>query len=92
MSDETLAAEVKKRSTWTMFMGVLIAALGLVLIAYPFATATITTVFLGWVLILVAIAQVIFALHSHTVGKFFPEDSLCSAPWNLRSCVSFLSH
>lgn len=71
MSDETLAGEVKKRSSWTMFMGVLIAGLGLLLIAYPFAAAAITTVLLGWVMILVGIAEVFFALHSHTVGKFF---------------------
>jgi uncharacterized membrane protein HdeD (DUF308 family) len=71
MSEETLSGEVKKRSTWTMLMGFLIAALGLLLIAYPFAAATITTVLLGGVLIFVAIAQVVFALHSHTVGKFF---------------------
>ncbi|WP_035348500.1 HdeD family acid-resistance protein [Edaphobacter aggregans] len=71
MAEDTLSGEVKKHSTWTMFMGFLIAALGLLLIAYPFAAATITAVLLGWVLILVGIAQVIFALHSHTVGKFF---------------------
>ena len=71
MTEETLSGEVKKRSTWTMFMGFLIAAFGLLLIAYPFAAATITTVLLGWVLIFVSIAQVVFALHSHTVGKFF---------------------
>ena len=52
-------------------MGVLAAALGVFLIAYPLATATITTVLLGWVLIFVGIAQFVFALHSQTVGNFF---------------------
>ena len=52
-------------------MGILSALLGVFLIAYPLATATITTLLLGWVLIFVGIAQFIFALHSQTVGKFF---------------------
>ncbi len=52
-------------------MGILTAALGVFLIAYPLATATITTVLLGWVLIFVGIAQLVFALHSQTIGKFF---------------------
>lgn len=52
-------------------MGILTAVLGVFLIAYPLATATVTTVLLGWILIFVAIAEVVFALHSQTVGKFF---------------------
>ena len=67
----TLTADIKKRSSWSIFMGVITAVLGVFLIAYPLATATITTLLLGWVLIFVAIAQFVFALHSQTVGKFF---------------------
>jgi len=52
-------------------MGVITAALGGFLIAYPLATATMTTLLLGWVLIFVGIAQFVFALHSHTAGSFF---------------------
>jgi uncharacterized membrane protein HdeD (DUF308 family) len=63
--------DIKKRSTWSIFMGVLTAILGVFLIAYPLATATIATVLLGWVLIFVGIAQFVFALHSQTAGKFF---------------------
>ena len=54
-------------------MGVLTALLGFFLIAYPMATAMITTLLLGWVLIFVAIAQIVFALHSQTVGRFFAK-------------------
>jgi uncharacterized membrane protein HdeD (DUF308 family) len=71
MSTPSLIHEVKKRSGWTIFMGVLSAALGLFLIAYPMATATITTVLLGWTLIFVGVAQFVFALHSQTPGSFF---------------------
>ena len=52
-------------------MGVLTTGLGAFLIIYPLATATITTVLLGRVLIFVGIAEFVFALHSQTVGNFF---------------------
>ncbi|MGD0470821.1 MAG: DUF308 domain-containing protein [Terriglobales bacterium] len=71
MPAQSFTEEVKMRSAWSIFMGVLTAALGVFLIVYPLATATITTVLLGWVLIFVGIAQFVFALHSQTVGNFF---------------------
>lgn len=71
MSTQNVTDEIKKRAGWSIFMGVITAILGLFLIAYPLATAAITTVLLGWVLIFVGIAQFVFALHSQTVGKFF---------------------
>jgi uncharacterized membrane protein HdeD (DUF308 family) len=66
----SLTDDVKKRSTWSALMGGLTAVLGLFLIAYPLAAATIATVLFGWVLIFVGIAQFVFALHSHTIGSF----------------------
>jgi uncharacterized membrane protein HdeD (DUF308 family) len=71
MASPNLIQDVKKRSGWSIFMGVLSAALGLFLIAYPLATATTTTVLLGWTLIFVGMAQFVFALHSQTPGNFF---------------------
>jgi uncharacterized membrane protein HdeD (DUF308 family) len=71
MATQSLTGEVKNRSGWSIFMGVLTAALGAFLIVYPLATATITTLLLGWVMIFVGIAQFVFALHSQTVGNFF---------------------
>jgi uncharacterized membrane protein HdeD (DUF308 family) len=71
MPAQDLTEELKKRSAWSIFMGVLTAALGVFLIVYPLATATITTVLLGWVLIFVGIALFVFALHSQTIGNFF---------------------
>ena len=71
MSGKTLTDVVKNRSAWTIFMGVVTAALGVFLIVYPLMTATITTLLLGWVMIFVGIAQFVFALHSQTVGNFF---------------------
>ena len=71
MSTQSITDDVKKRSAWSIAMGVLTAVLGVFLILYPFATAMITTVLLGWILILVGIAQFVFALHTQTVGNFF---------------------
>lgn len=71
MSTQNVTEEIKKHAGWSIFMGILTALLGVFLIAYPLATATITTLLFGWVLIFVGIAQFVFALHSQTVGKFF---------------------
>jgi uncharacterized membrane protein HdeD (DUF308 family) len=71
MSTQSLTGEVKKRSAWSIFMGIVTAALGCFLISYPMATAAITTVLLGWVLIFVGLAQFVFALYSQTIGNFF---------------------
>jgi uncharacterized membrane protein HdeD (DUF308 family) len=70
MSSQSLTDDVKKRSAWSIAMGVLTAVLGVFLILYPFATAMITTVLLGWILVLVGVAQFVFALHTQTVGNF----------------------
>lgn len=71
MATQNLTDDIQKRATWSMFMGILTAVLGVFLIVYPLATATITTLLFGWVLIFVGIAQFVFALHSQTAGKFF---------------------
>jgi len=55
----------------SIFMGIVTAALGCFLIVYPLATAAITTVLLGWVLIFIGLAQFVFALYSQTIGNFF---------------------
>lgn len=69
MSAQTLTG-IKRHSTWGIFNGVLTALVGVFLIAYPLLTAAITSILLGWVLIFAAIAQFVFALHSHSIGKF----------------------
>jgi uncharacterized membrane protein HdeD (DUF308 family) len=71
MSTQSLTGEVKKRSAWSIFMGIVTATLGCFLIFYPMATAAITTVLLGWALIFVGLAQFVFALYSQTIGNFF---------------------
>jgi uncharacterized membrane protein HdeD (DUF308 family) len=71
MTTHSLTEEIKNRSAWSIFMGVVTAALGVFLIVYPLAAAAMTTVLLGWALIFVGIAHFVFALHSQTAGNFF---------------------
>jgi uncharacterized membrane protein HdeD (DUF308 family) len=68
---ENLSSEVKSRAGWGIFMGVLTAALGVLLMAYPLATATVTTILLGFILVVVGVVEIIQALRSHTAGSFF---------------------
>jgi uncharacterized membrane protein HdeD (DUF308 family) len=63
--------EVKSRSGWAIVMGVVTAALGVFLVLYPFITATLTTIVLGWTLVFVGAAHFVFALKSGSAGQFF---------------------
>jgi len=66
-----LTREVKSSSGWGIALGILTALLGLLLIAYPLFTATVTTVFIGSTLIVVAIFEIVQAFRAHTAGSFF---------------------
>jgi uncharacterized membrane protein HdeD (DUF308 family) len=67
----TLTSEVRSRAGWGIFLGILTAALGVLLLAYPLATATATAVLIGCVLIVAGVVELVLALRSHTVGSFF---------------------
>ena len=70
MSD-TVTSTIKKKADWAIFMGVLTAAIGVAMIVYPMATATVTTIFFGGSLIVAAIATLVFASYSGGPGPFF---------------------
>jgi len=65
MSTNTLS----KQAGWSLFTGLLTAAIGVVMTIYPMATATLSALFFGWALILVGAAQVVFAFSSQTAGN-----------------------
>lgn len=67
----TILDEIRKHSAWSIFMGVLTAALGILLIVYPFATGILTTAVVGTTLIVTGVVGIILALSSHTAGSFF---------------------
>lgn len=71
MATDNLSQEVSKRAGWSVFMGILTAAVGVVMIIYPLATAAASTVFIGSALIVAGVAQLIFAFASATAGSFF---------------------
>jgi uncharacterized membrane protein HdeD (DUF308 family) len=68
---DTLASEAKSRAGWGIFLGILTAALGVLLIAYPLAAATITAILIGSVLVIAGIVDIALALRAHTGGSFF---------------------
>jgi uncharacterized membrane protein HdeD (DUF308 family) len=71
MNTETLSREVSRHAGWSIFMGILTAAVGAAMIIFPLATATASTVFLGAALLVASVAQLIFAFTSPTAGQFF---------------------
>ncbi len=70
MSTLNFTDEIKRHTTWSVCMGAVTALLGVFLIAYPMFTATIATLLLGCMLILVGVAQFLFALYSRSIGNF----------------------
>jgi uncharacterized membrane protein HdeD (DUF308 family) len=71
MTTDSLSNEVSKQAGWSLFMGVLTAAIGIAMIIYPIATATVSALFFGWALVFAGLAQVVFAFSSQSVGNFF---------------------
>ena len=67
----TLSQDVAKKTNWSIFLGFLTAAIGIVMIVYPLATATFSTLALGWALIFAGAAQAFFAFSSDSAGNFF---------------------
>lgn len=66
-----LAGEVKTNAGWGIALGILTAVLGLLLIAFPLFTATMTTIFIGWILIVTGIFEVVQAFRANNAGTFF---------------------
>jgi len=64
-----ITGEIKARQRAVAFMGNLIAVLGLLVIGYPLAPATVRTTLLGWILIAVAITQYVSGHHFQTAGS-----------------------
>jgi uncharacterized membrane protein HdeD (DUF308 family) len=65
-----LTGEVKSNAGWGIALGILTALLGLLLLAHPLFAATVTTLFIGWTLIVVAILEIVQAF-GNGWGNFF---------------------
>ena len=66
-----LTGDIKSRAGWGIVLGILTAILVLLFIAYPLFGATATTIFVGWMLIVAGVVDLVQALRVHTVGAFF---------------------
>jgi uncharacterized membrane protein HdeD (DUF308 family) len=66
-----LTGDIKSRAGWGVVLGILTAVLGLLLIAYPLFAAKVTTFFIGSILIIAGVFDLIQAVRAHTVGAFF---------------------
>lgn len=71
MSANSFPQEVSKRAGWSIFMGLLTAAVGIAMILYPLATAAASTVFVGSALVIASVTQLVFAFSSPSAGWFF---------------------
>lgn len=71
MSTNTISRNASKRAGWSILMGLLTVAAGVVMVLHPGATAAVSTAFLGWALMFAAVAQVVFAFTSATPRGFF---------------------
>ena len=65
-----LASSTPRQIAASALMGAVTAFLGLLLLAYPLVAGRLPRAFLGWMLILVCIAQMVFALHSSNAWSF----------------------
>ncbi|HMF91844.1 MAG TPA: DUF308 domain-containing protein [Candidatus Angelobacter sp.] len=68
---QNITSEVKHRAGVGIVMGILLAAIGVLMLMYPLFTAAVTTVFIGAALVVVGVIELVLALRSHTWGRFF---------------------
>jgi uncharacterized membrane protein HdeD (DUF308 family) len=69
--DTDLTHKVKRNAGWGIVLGILTAVLGLLLIAFPFFAATVTTIIIAWILIIAGVFEIVQAVRAQTVGAFF---------------------
>ena len=62
---------VKSSAGLGIVLGILTALLGVLLLAYPFFAGTVTTLVIGWTLIVVGLFEVVQAFSANGVGDFF---------------------
>ena len=68
MNSETTVNEEKTATGWSMVWGLIMFMCGLLAIALPLATSIGIVIVLGWLILLSAVAHLIFAFHSGSIG------------------------
>lgn len=56
-------------SRWINLIAILMIALGIIAIAFPFFATVASTLMFGWIFIFAGIAQIIYAFHSRSAGQ-----------------------
>ena len=68
MNSGTTVNEERVVTRWSMTWGVIMFVCGLLAIALPLATSIGIIIVLGWLILLSAVAHLIFIFHSHSIG------------------------
>src|SRR5262249_55675930 len=85
MNSELTLSSVKKASGWSMVWGILMIICGILAIAMPFASSVGIVIVLGWLILVAAVAHLVFAFQSHSIGGFLWEVLLAI----VYGCVGF---
>lgn len=67
----TLEAAVAEHRIWFMVIGICLIVLGIVAIAFPFATTIAAKVFLGWIFLIGGLIQIFHAFSTQKWSGFF---------------------
>jgi uncharacterized membrane protein HdeD (DUF308 family) len=70
MNPDPLLGSVRKASGWSTVWGVVMVICGLLAITLPLATSIGIVILLAWLILFAAVAHLIFAFHSHSIGGF----------------------
>jgi uncharacterized membrane protein HdeD (DUF308 family) len=65
-----LTADVKSRAGWGIFLGIVTAALGVLLMVFPLIAGTVTTIIIGCILVIAGVLEIVASLRAHTAGRF----------------------
>ncbi|MCC6947433.1 MAG: HdeD family acid-resistance protein [Bradyrhizobiaceae bacterium] len=68
---QSVQAIVAEHRTWFMVLGIVLAILGVVAIAFPFVTTIAAKIFLGWLFLIGGFAQIAHAFSTQRWSEFF---------------------
>lgn len=68
-----ILTSLKQASTWSIGLGILMVIAGIVAISLPLATGVLTTIWIGSILTIIALAKFFYAWQSRDEGGFLPK-------------------
>ncbi len=70
-SATSVQAAISENRTWFMILGIVLIVLGVVAVAFPFMTTIAAKIFVGWLLLIGGIVQIIHAFSTQKWSEFF---------------------